>query len=53
MMIEFAAPYTAADGKTFKADQAADIESEEALRLLADGLARIAQPAPVKTAEKG
>lgn len=44
LRIEFAAPYTAADGKTYKADQAAEIEREEALRLLRDGLARPAAP---------
>ena len=52
MQIEFAAPYTAADGKQYKADQSADIEREEALRLLADGLARVAAPV-VATEKKG
>lgn len=52
MQIEFAAPYTAADGKQYKADEAADIEIEAALKLLADGLARPAATAP-KTEKKG
>ena len=51
MMIEFAAPYTAADGKTFKADSSADLPIEEALKLLTDGLARHATPA--QTEKKG
>ena len=38
--VEFAAPYTAADGKSYKADEAATLPTEEALKLLADGLAR-------------
>ena len=52
MRIEFAAPYTAADGKHYKADEAADIDTEAALKLLADGLARVAAE-PTKTEKKG
>lgn len=53
MNVEFAAPYTAADGKSYKADQAADLPVEEALKLLHDGLARHAAPTSDKTEKKG
>ena len=51
MRVEFAYPYTGADGKKYKADEAADLERGLAADLIAQGVARRATPTPADVAK--
>lgn len=50
--VEFAYPYTGADGKEYKPDQTADVDPGVAADLIAKGLARKAAPTPADIAKR-